>query len=143
MRWLAVAGLVAAAVAVGLVVTNDDTNDSPGAASSTSTPQLSPLAAAADHANVQVSGVSSIDVQDMIKELCTSRKADPLATKVVSLGVIDPDDIREVVEGVGDGAEQYCPDVAAEDPQLINDAYGAALSTLAKATTTSARPTSG
>jgi hypothetical protein len=97
----------------------------------TPVPGSSSLSDAVERANVHVEGVTTADVGGLIEELCSSRDPDRLADRVADLAVAGPDELRALVEGVGDGAEAHCPEVAAEHPELINDAYNAALGRLA------------
>jgi hypothetical protein len=131
-RWVlpaaAVAVALAAAVAVALVVRDDGGGTAAGTTSTTVA--RSRLAQAAALAAIDVDGVERADVEAMIEELCSSRDGGALAALVVDAGVSAPDDVRAVVEGVGRGAAGYCPEVPADQPQLVNDAYNAALELL-------------
>jgi hypothetical protein len=117
-----VAVLVGVALVVVLVSRDDDPEAAePGAARA---PELVESVAAA---HIQVDGVSDDDVAALIEELCADRDADAVAARIVELDVDGPDQVLLVVEGLGTGAGRYCPEVAASDPQLINEVYNATL----------------
>jgi len=127
LRWLVPAVLVAACVAaVALLGGGDATEPS----TATTAPAESPLRAAVERADVHLDVVTDAEVQDLIVELCTSIDGQRLAARVVDLGVSRPADIEALVEGVGRGAEQHCPTVPADHPQLVNEAYTAVLTLL-------------
>jgi hypothetical protein len=139
-RWLALGVVivaVAVAVAVALIVTRDDSGGGDSTTTTTSlTGREADIAAAVKRANVHIDGVSDANVQDMITSVCDANDANALAAKVVALGITTPEDIRNVVEGSGHGAEQLCPDVASQQPSLLNDVYNAALALTNGPTTT-------
>ncbi len=129
LRRVSLAALALMGVAAMGACTDDDASGPSEATSTTASP--SALEAAVEAANVHVAGVGRASVEDLIQELCSGRDADALAAQVVALDVSGSDDLRIVLEGVGHGAERLCPEVAAEDPELINDAHTAALALLA------------
>jgi hypothetical protein len=53
-----------------------------------------------------------------------------LGVQVVALGVTDADQVLAVVEGVGRGVASLCPEVPADEPQLLNEAYTTAMGQL-------------
>jgi hypothetical protein len=103
--------------------------------SSSSTADLSPapeeavaVAAVDDH----VAGRR--DVAEMIKALGTARDGEALGARIVELCVDGEQEAVEQIEAVGRGAARYCPEVPAADPQLLNDAYSAAIELLREGT---------
>jgi hypothetical protein len=130
LRWLlpAVLGAAgAAAVAVAALGGGDGTERSTST-TAPGTPSL--LSAAVERADVHVDAVTDGDLADLILELCTSSDGARLAARVVDLGVSRPADVEALVEGIGRGAEQHCPTVPADHPQLVNEAYLATLALL-------------
>jgi hypothetical protein len=128
LRWLLPAALVAAGVVAVAVLGGGDATERPVATTTPAT--MSPLSAAVARADVHVDAITDVDVGDLILELCTSSDGARLAARVVDLGVSRPADVEALVEGVGRGAEQHCPTVPADHPQLVNEAYTAALTLL-------------
>lgn len=117
--------VVAAGVTVIVLRLGDD-----GEAAPAPTTLPAELGAAALRAEVEIEGVEIGDLGRMIEALCTSRDAEALAGEVVATGVTDTAQVRALVEGVGRGALSYCPEVPAEAPQLLNEAYNAAVALL-------------
>jgi hypothetical protein len=118
-------GVLLAIVAGFLVVTivRDD--------ESSSTADLSPeLEAAVAVAAVDDQVAGRRDVAEMIQALCTARDGEALGARIVELGVEGEQEAVEQIEAVGRGAAPYCPEVPAADPQLLNDAYRAAIALL-------------
>jgi hypothetical protein len=118
------AGAVVAGV-VALVVRGGDDD-----ATTASSAPRSRLEQAVDLAAIEFDGVDDDDVEEMIEELCTTQEGEALAALVVGVGVTAEPDVLAVVEGIGRGASGYCPEVAGAKPQLVNDAYNAALDLL-------------
>lgn len=108
----------------------DDSNTEPDAPSAT-TIAPTPLEAAADAANVEVDGVVRADVEGLIQAVCDGRSSDELAADVVALDITDSEELRLILEGVGNGVEQLCPEIATEAPGLINDTHAKAVSLVA------------
>lgn len=94
------------------------------------------MSAAVKQADVRVDGVSASEVEELIRLLCTTQDADEAAAQIVALGVGRSPDVQDVVEGVGRGAEGFCPAVAGEEPTLLNDVYNGALKLIAETSTT-------
>lgn len=137
LRWLTIAGLVTAAIVAVAVLTSGDGASNPSdTTTATTAAHLTGLSEAVDRADLRIEGVSAAEVENLIRELCTSVDADEIARLIVDLEVSEPDDVRAVVEGVGHGAEVYCPEVAAQQPQLVNEAFIATMSLLSPPTTT-------
>ena len=128
-RWIvASAGLLVVAAVVLLAIVVQDDGSQPA---STTVPEPSPaLQEAVLRADVEVDGVESNDLGPIIESLCEDPDPEAVAEQVVGLGVTDPDELREVIEGVGRGAMSLCPAVAAEEPTLLNDVYNAAIAQL-------------
>jgi hypothetical protein len=123
-RWLlfgaAILGLgVVAALAVA------DGDDEPAITTTTTRP--GPLQEAVLRAAVNVTGVSQDDVAELIEEVCHARDGSSLGELVAALGVSAEVDVRTVIEGVGRGAARLCPEVPAQQPDLLNEAYEAAI----------------
>ena len=97
---------------------------------STEAQEFTAIDDAALAASVDVAGVSEDEVEDLILGLCGGSDSEELAGDVADL-TDDTGDAREVLKAAGDGAEVYCPEVVAEDPDLIKDSYGATVSLLA------------
>lgn len=119
--------VVAGAAGVALLDGGDATEPSTASTAPTAT---SPLRAAVERADVHLAAVTDADVEALIVELCSSIDGARVAAMVVALGVSRPADVEALVEGVGRGAEQHCPAVPAEHPELVNDAYATALTLL-------------
>jgi hypothetical protein len=139
-KWVASLAVLTAAIVIVVAAVGGGDGARRGSEATSTVPPRPRLSKAAEQADVHVEGVSTDEVEALIQELCTSRDADALAARVVDLAVSDPDDLRALVEGAGGGAERYCPDVAAEHPELINDTYNATLALLAAGATTTVTP---
>ena len=130
LRRVSIAVLILGGVGAIGACSADDASTKPDASTTTTAPKT-PLEAAAEAADVQVAGVDPADVEDLIKAVCDGRTSDELAADVVALDLSDSEELRLVLEGVGDGAEQLCPATAAEAPELINDAHAKAVALVA------------
>ena len=91
----------------------------------TETAHFATIDAAVDIAAVDIPGVTSAEVGSIIEDICGSKPAKTLAAVVDHLGLDDPADIRNLLEGAGAGAAKRCPDVAADAPGSIADTYAA------------------
>ena len=126
-RRVSVAALILVGAGALGACSGDDAAAEPDPSTTTSAAQT-PLEAAADAANVEVDGVVRTDVEALIQAVCDGNSSDELAADVVALDVADSEELRLVLEGVGNGVEELCPAIAAKAPGLINDAHSAALS---------------
>lgn len=130
LRHVALAVLILAGLGPTGACSGDDGSNPPDAPPTTTAPP-SPLEAAAEAANVHVAGVVRADVEDLIQAICDGQDAGELAADVVALDISDSEDLRLVLEGIGNGAMRLCPEVAAETPELINDAHSTAVALVA------------
>ena len=129
-RGLGAAGVILA-IAAGLLVVTIVRDDDESSSTTDLSPELEEavaIAAVDDH----VAGRR--DVAEMIQALCTARDGEALGARIVELGVDGEQEAVEQIEAVGRGAAQYCPEVPAADPQLLNDAYSAAIELLREGT---------
>ena len=130
LRRVSVAAMILGGMGALGACSADDSTTEPDAPSTT-TIAPTPLEAAADAANVEVDGVVRTDVEGLIQAVCDGSSSDELAADVVALDVADSEELRLILEGVGNGVEQLCPAIATEAPGLINDAHAKAVSLVA------------
>ena len=124
-RWAGIASLLVlvAVVAVAVVLRDDRDGDD------SMPPELREAVATADLSDPPV---TAEELADLIASVCRERDGARLGERVVELGVRTEAAVRELVEGVGRGAASLCPELAAEDPELVNEAYTAAIARLAE-----------
>lgn len=129
-RWtiVGVAAILLAVVgsAVFLASRDDGSNDS----ATTTSLEPGPLQEAVLRADVRVDSISDEEIGALIEDLCATRDGARLGERVVALGLTDVDEVRSTIEGVGRGAVLFCSEVPADEPQLLNDAYNAAVAEL-------------
>jgi hypothetical protein len=92
-------------------------------------------------------GLTSTDTETLVQATCDASGAEggagTLAARVTTAAgdSTSSTELRSLLSGLGDAAEVYCPDAAAEDPELLNDAYSAGVSMLRPAPATTLPPT--
>jgi hypothetical protein len=139
-KWAGIGGpVLVGLIAIGAI---SGCSDEPSSAPpTTAVVAFASIDDALEAAEIDVSGVSDAEIGDLIEQVCDGGTADAVAKSVVDL-VSDSTQAKELLEGAGDGAEIYCPEAVADDPQLLNDAYGATVTLLrAQAPPTTVRPT--
>jgi hypothetical protein len=79
------------------------------------------------------------EIADLIKDLCdAAAESDPdsFAAQVAALSDVQTAaHALDVIEGVGSGAEVYCPETVEDESSFLNDAYALAAPLVAPATT--------
>jgi hypothetical protein len=135
-RWAQIGGLIAVVVPLVAACGGGDGTDKVEAADAA---HFATIEAAVEAADVDVPGVTDTEIKALIQDICDSATSTELAREVSRLGIEDPTDLRGVIQGAGSGAERHCPEVAAEDPDLMSATYTAAIRTLHASTTTTTR----
>jgi hypothetical protein len=124
---LVAAVVVLAAVAGAVFLSQSDDGDDGSGPTTTTVPEE--LEEAVLEADVTTPGLDETEVGAMIEDACDVDST-ALAEQAISSGLTDPDELAALLEDIGRGAQNLCPDVAAEEPQLLNEAYGKVLALL-------------